>query len=350
MKNLILTGAALALALPSAFAQEKKADPIDKRLPKYEKVAGLELSGDLNAVGSDTMINLMTLMGEKFKTYYPGVRVQVEGKGSGTAPPALIEGTAQFGPMSRPMKKKELDSFVKEFNYEPVQMRACLDALAVFVHKDNPIAQTGLTLEQVDGIFSKTRKRGGTDITRWGDLGVKGAWANAPISVYGRNSASGTYGYFKSVALAKGDYKDTVKEQPGSASVVQSITADKYGIGYSGIGYRTSGVVPVPLSDGDEMFEASMENVVTGDYPLGRFLLVYINLKPNTEIDALRREFFRFMYSREGQEIIVKSGYLPITAEVAEADLKKIGVKFVPAPVEEDGVVGVVEATAGARQ
>ena len=347
MKNLLLTGAASLLAVAPALAQEDQDDPIDKRLPKYEKVEGLELSGDLNAVGSDTMINLMTLMGEKFKTHYPDVRIQVEGKGSGTAPPALIEGTAQFGPMSRPMKKKELDSFVKEFGYEPVAINACLDALAVFVHKDNPLAEKGMSMEQVDGVFSKTRKRGGTDVKRWGDLGLTDAWANAPISVYGRNSASGTYGFFKDVALAKGDYKDTVKEQPGSATVVQSITADKYGIGYSGIGYRTSSVLPVPLSDGDGMFEANLENVISGDYPLGRFLIVYINLAPNAEIDPVRREFFRFMFSRDGQEIILKSGYLPVPAEVAEAELAKIGVKFVPAKPDK---VGVVEASSKERQ
>jgi phosphate transport system substrate-binding protein len=331
--KILLSALALAAVATPLAAQEKatKPDNIDKRLPRYEKV-DLVLKGDLNAVGSDTMINLMTLWGEKFKAYYPGVRVQVEGKGSSTAPPALIQSTAQFGPMSRKMKDKEIDAFIEQFDYEPIPIQVCLDALALFVHKDNPVAETGLTMEQIDAIFSKTRKRGGLDIRRWGQLGLDGLWSQSPISLYGRNSASGTYGYFKKIALAKGDYKETVKEQTGSASVVQSITADKAGIGYSGIGYKTSGVVTVPLSeDGDEFFAANLENVVSGDYPLGRFLNIYINLAPNSEMDPVRREFFRFVFSREGQQVVEKAGYLPINADVAQRELAKIGVEFIEA-------------------
>ncbi|MBC8328532.1 MAG: phosphate ABC transporter substrate-binding protein [Planctomycetes bacterium] len=316
---------AATLAAPLASQQLQ----VDKKLPKYAET-GETLSGSLNAVGSDTMINLMTLWGEKFRTYHPGVKVQVEGKGSSTAPPALIEGTAQLGPMSRDMKDKEVDAFVKKYGYEPSRVRTCLDALAVFVHKDNPIE--GLTIAQVDALFGKSRKQGhDTDLTTWGQLGLTGKWNNAPVSLYGRNSASGTYGFFKEHALAKGDYKDTVKEQPGSASVVQSVTSDPFAIGYSGIGYRTSGVRAVPLSeDGDEFFEAKLENVVSGDYPLGRFLNLYINKAPNAELDPLRREFLRFLFSKEGQEIVIKAGYLPITAEVAAEELARFGVSVKP--------------------
>ncbi len=317
--------AALALAAPLSAQQLK----VDQKLPKYA-ANGASVSGSLNAVGSDTMINLLTLWGEKFATYHPGVKVQVEGKGSSTAPPALIEGTAQLGPMSRMMKDKELDAFIKKHGYEPTRIRTCLDALAVFVHKENPIQ--GLTIAQVDAMFGKSRKQGyQEDVAKWGQAGLTGKWANAPLSLYGRNSASGTYGFFKKNALGKGDFKDTVKEQPGSASVVQSITSDPFAIGYSGIGYLTSGVRPVPLSeDGDDYFEANLENVVTGDYPLGRFLNVYINRAPNAEVDPLRREFLRFVFSKEGQEIVVKAGYLPITAEVAAEELKALGIPFQP--------------------
>ena len=140
-----------------------------------------------------------------------------------------------------------MDAIEKKYGYPPTQIRAAIDILAVYVNKDNPIAS--LSLPEVDAIFSKTRKGGyPNDITTWGQLGLKGEWANKPISLYGRNSASGTYGFFKEHALFKGDYKDTVKEQPGSASVVQGVTEDLYGIGYSGIGYRTSGVRALPLA------------------------------------------------------------------------------------------------------
>ena len=296
---------------------------IDERIASYEKVRGL--SGNASSIGSDTMNNMMALWLEAFRKYYPNVKIQIEGKGSSTAPPALIEGTAQFGPMSRPMKSSEEDKFDRAFGYKPTPLRAALDALAVFVNKDNPIE--GLTLPQVDAIFSKIRRSEFPhDITLWGDLGLSGDWAKARISLYGRNSASGTYGFFKEQALFKGDYKDEVKEQPGSASVVQGITEDRFAIGYSGIGYRTSGVRVVPLAkaEGQEFRQGSMENVLNGSYPLGRFLYIYINKAPGQAMDPLVREFCTFIFSKEGQEIVVKDGYMPVPFEVAQAELAKL--------------------------
>src|SRR5262245_24410302 len=212
------------------------------------------VSGNVKSIGSDTMNNLMTLWAEDFRKQYPNVQVEIEGKGSSTAPPALIAGTATFGPMSREMKAQEIDEFEAKYGYKPTSLRTSIDMLAVYVNKDNPIES--LTLQQIDAIFSKTRKGGETaDITTWGQLGLTGEWANKPISLYGRNSASGTYGYFKEHALFKGDYKDSVKEQPGSSSVVQGVASDRYGIGYSGIGYKTADVKAVPLK-GDANQEA----------------------------------------------------------------------------------------------
>ena len=286
---------------------------VDENLKSYEKVSGV--SGNLNSIGSDTLNNLMTLWSEGFNRIYPNVKVQIEGKGSSTAPPALIEGTAQLGPMSRAMKSKEIDEFEKRFGYKPTPIKVAIDALAVFVHKDNPV--NGLYLSQVDGIFSNTFKQGGNDISTWGQLGLAGQWKNIPVTLYGRNSASGTYGYFKKVALAKGDYKSTVKEQPGSSSVVQGVATELGGIGYSGIGYKTSGVRTVPLAvQGTPFFEPTMENCLTGDYPLARFLYVYVNKKPNEPLDKLTQEFLKFVLSREGQGIVVKDGYYPLPASV----------------------------------
>lgn len=296
---------------------------VDKNIPHYEKVSGI--SGNLSSIGSDTMNNLLTLWLEGFKKYYPNVNIQVEGKGSSTAPPALISGTAQLGPMSRDMKQEEIDAFEKKFGYKPTELRVSIDALAVYVNKDNPIE--GLSLPQVDAIFSKTR-RGGyrTDITKWGDVNLSGDWNNRGISLYGRNSASGTYGYFKEFALFKGDFKDQVKEQPGSASVVQGVTEDRYGIGYSGIGYRTSGVLPLPLakSENDEFHEANYENCLNGKYPLSRFLNIYINKSPNNQLNSLLREFLKFVLSYEGQEVVVKDGYLPLTSELVKKELTRL--------------------------
>lgn len=319
-------GFALGTALLAALAAPAFADEaikVDPALQPYKKVSGV--SGTLNSIGSDTMNNLMTYWAEGFAKVYPNVKIQVEGKGSSTAPPALIARTAQLGPMSRPMKNTEIDAFEAAFGYKPTDLRTSLDSLAVYVNRDNPL--DALSLQQVDAIFSKTRKLGEKDdVTTWGQLGLKGDWASKPISLYGRNSASGTYGFFKEHALGNGDYKDQVKEQPGSASVVQGITEDKLGIGYSGIGYRTSGVKPLALSqkDGETPIAPTAANVYSGDYPLTRFLFLYINKDPNKPLDPLMLEFVKYVFSKEGQEVAVKDGYLPIPASVATEELKKV--------------------------
>ena len=318
IRKIINIAVMLAVFTTTAWAIE-----VDPSVPAYQKVSGI--SGSLSSVGSDTMNNLMTLWAEGFAKIYPNVKVQIEGKGSTTAPPALIEGTSQFGPMSRAMKNEEIDKFEKKYGYKPTPMRTSLDALAVYVNKDNPL--NGLSFTQVDGVFSKTRKGGVKEsVKTWGQLGLTGDWANRPISLYGRNSASGTYGYFKEHALFKGDYKDEVKEQPGSASVVQGVTEDRYGIGYSGIGYMTSGVHALPLSlkEGETFKEPTMDNVLNGSYPLARFLYLYINKAPNKPLDPLVREFCKYIFSKEGQEVVIKDGYMPIPAKVLKEELSKL--------------------------
>lgn len=320
MKNLVYTLVIAITFQTFVFGQSLQAD---KDLPKYKKVSGI--SGNLGSIGSDTMNNLLTLWLEAFKKYYPNVNIQIEGKGSSTAPPALISGTAQLGPMSRQMKSEEIDKFEEKFGYKPTEIRTSLDALAVYVNKDNPIK--GLALPQVDGIFSKTRRSGyKSDITTWGQLGLTGDWKNRTISLYGRNSASGTYGFFKEHALFKGDYKDNVKEQPGSASVVQGVTEDKYAIGYSGVGYKTSGVRIVPLAkdEGGKFYDGDYDNVLSGKYPLSRFLYIYVNKKPNNSLDPLLNEFLKFILSYEGQQIVIKDGYLPLPLKADMEELEKL--------------------------
>lgn len=323
VKKSIAALAAL-LVLPSAgFAASAK---VDEALKPYTPVQGV--SGNLKSVGSDSMNNMMTLWAEGFLKHYPNVAIEIEGKGSSTAPVALVSGTAHFGPMSREMKGKEIDDFEKRYGYKPTELSTSIDMLAVYVHKDNPIEC--LTLQQVDAIFSKTR-RGGlpNDIRTWGELGLTGEWANQPISLYGRNAASGTYGFFKEISLFGGDYKDSVKEQPGSSSVVQGVASDKYAIGYSGIGYRTADVRPVPLASGPnaQCVEAEAQNAYTGEYPLARFLYVYVNKKPGEALDPLRREFIRYIFSRDGQEDVVKDGYYPVPATVTAEQLKSVGIE-----------------------
>jgi phosphate transport system substrate-binding protein len=319
LRQALIAAALIGTAIPAA-AQVG----LDPALPAYAPVSGV--SGSLKSIGSDTLNNLMTLWAEGFNARYPAVKIEIEGKGSTTAPPALVAGTAHFGPMSRPMKAAEIDSFEKKFGYKPSAVRSAVDALAVFVHKDNPIKC--LSLQQVDAVFSKTRKGGlDKDIATWGQLGLTGEWADKPISLYGRNSASGTYGYFKEEALFNGDYKDSVKEQPGSSTVVQGVASDKFAIGYSGIGYKTADVLAVPLArkSGETCYEANADNAYAGDYPLARFLYIYVNVNPNQKLEPLRAEFIKFIYSKEGQQVVIKDGFFPITAAIREEDLKKKG-------------------------
>jgi phosphate transport system substrate-binding protein len=229
------------------------------------------------------------------------------------------------------MKDAEIANFKKKFGYEPTLLRTGIDSLAVFVHKDNPI--DSLTLPEVDAIFSQTRRLGHEPIETWGEAGVEGPLANQPISLYGRNAASGTYGFFKEKALGDGDFQGSVKEQPGSSAVVSGVAGDEAGIGYSGIGYKTSGVKAVPLAKdaNSEPVEPNAKNVYAQKYPLYRFLNVYVNVKPGARLDPLRREFIRYVFSKQGQEAVVKDGYFPIPAALAARELEKVGIKVEPA-------------------
>ena len=322
-RNHMAAPLALAILVAGSGVLLAQAIKVDAGIGSYQKTSGV--SGNLSSVGSDTLNNLMTLWAEGYKKEYPNIRIQVEGKGSSTAPPAMIQGTAQLGPMSRPMKAEEIDAFEKKYGYKPTAIRVAVDGLAVFVNKDNPIK--GLTMQQVDGIVSKGRACGGKSIANWGQAGLaEGAWGKQPLSLYGRNSASGTYGYFKEHALCKGDYKDTVKEQPGSASVVQGVTEDKFAIGYSGVGYKTSGVRAVPLAAkaGAPYVDDSPENILSGKYPLARFLYVYVNKAPNKPADPLVREFVKYVLSQQGQQVVVKDGFIPLPNKIVQEELAKL--------------------------
>lgn len=323
IKSLIATLGLISLTwLPGS---SMAADQLDPQLKDYARVSGI--AGNLSSVGSDTLANLMTLWAEEFKKLYPSVNIQIQAAGSSTAPPALIESTASLGPMSRKMKNEELEAFEKQYGYKPTPIRVAIDALALYVNKDNPIA--GITLPQVDAVFSATRKCDyPKDISTWGELDLSGEWENRSIQLFGRNSVAGTYGYFKEEALCGGDFKNTVNEQPGSASVVQGVTKSLNSIGYSGIGYRTSGVRTVPLAakEGAAYVEATSENVLNGQYPLARFLYIYVNKQPNKPLPPLEQEFIKMVLSKMGQAVVIKDGYIPLPARIAARDLSKIGV------------------------
>ncbi len=314
---------AMGLATAMISTQVFSAAKVDSAIPTYHKVSGV--SGNISSVGSDTLANLMTLWAEDFKRTYPNVNIQIQAAGSSTAPPALTEGTSNIGPMSRKMKPKEVAMFEKKYGYKPTRVGVAIDALAVYVNKNNPIE--ALTIPQVDAIFSENRKCGEAhQIKTWGEAGVKGALANKSIQLYGRNSVSGTYGYFKKKALCKGDYSASVNEQPGSASVVQSVTASLNGIGYSGIGYKTAGVKAIKLAKkpGKPFIAATPENALNGSYPLARVLYVYVNKAPNKELDPVTKEFLKLILSKQGQSSVIKDGYIPLPAKMVKASLATI--------------------------
>ena len=318
--------AASLVATPVWAEDEEAASAVDPDLPTYEQVAGI--SGNLSSIGSDTLNNLMTLWAEGFQGFYPNVNIQIQGAGTGTAPPAITEGTANFGPMSRGMREGEVQAFEERHGYPPTLVPVAIDLLAVYVHRDNPIE--GLSLPQVDAIFSATRRLGApADITTWGQVGLEGAWAARDITLYSRNAVSGTYGFFRQNALGDGDFKATINEQPGSASVVQGVSETIGGIGYSGIGYRTAGVRAIPLAteDGGDFMEPSGENATDGSYPLARFLYLAVNKNPNEPLAPLEREFLKMVLAKQGQEVVVRDGFVPLPAAVAAQQLEALGIE-----------------------
>ena len=322
IKNLIqLSVFSVFLASLTPLAAQ---DEVDPALPDYEPVSGI--SGNLSSIGSDTLNNLMTLWAEEFQNFYPNVNIQIQGAGSSTAPPAITEGTANFGPMSRMMRSSEVQAFEERHGYPPTAVGTSIDLLAVFVNKDNPIEC--MAIEEVDAAFSVGRRCGAaTDITRWGQLGLEGAWANRDFSLYSRNAVSGTYGFFKENALCGGDFKPSINEQPGSASVVQGVNESLNGIGYSGIAYMTSGVKTLSLRPvgGGECVAPEKDNAVSGDYPLARLLYVYVNKHPNRDLPPLEREFFRMVLSRQGQQVVMRDGYVPLPEAAASRIRAQLG-------------------------
>ncbi len=311
--------------LTSIFIMFSSFAAASDELKPYQKVPGI--TGSISTVGSDTLAGMTTLWIEQFQQIYPSINGQVQASGSSTAPPALTEGTAQFGPMSRPMRNREIEAFEREHGYKPTALRIAIDAIGIFVHRDNPVQ--GLNFSQLDSIFSSTLRCGATQpMTTWSQLGLDYQWAKRSMQLFGRNSVSGTYGYFKSNALCGGDFKNSVNEQPGSASVVQSVASAINTIGYSGVGYQVTGVKLLPIArEGTQYVEATRENILSGEYPLSRYLYVYVNKHPFKPLSPIKREFIRFIYSRQGQELVSKDGYVPISAQFAKQELKKVGIE-----------------------
>lgn len=278
------------------------------------------LSGNLSSAGSDTMVNLMALWASNFSQSNPNVNVQLQAAGSSSAPTALAAGAAQLGPMSRPMKAAEIAAFEQHYGYPPLAVPVALDALVVLVHQDNPLRE--ISFNQLDSIYSSTLRCGdSTPITQWKALGLGGEWKSRAISLYGRNSASGTYGYFKQQVLCNGDFSPRVNELPGSASVVQAVAGSLNSIGYASIGFRASGVHMLAVRQfGGPAIEPTAENIVQGRYPLVRHLYIYVNKAPGKPLSPLTAAFMDSVLSAQGQKLVSQDGYMPLSAaDIAQA-------------------------------
>ncbi|CNH14018.1 PstS family phosphate ABC transporter substrate-binding protein [Yersinia pekkanenii] len=316
-----MPGLSLAVLVPPVVA----VSPAAAVQPSTSDPAANILSGNLSSVGSDTLANLMSLWADDFNHHYPGVNLQIQAAGSSTAPAALAAGSAQLGPMSRPMKAGEITAFIQRYGYPPLAIPVAVDALVVFVNQDNPLNK--LTLLQLDAIFSQNRRCGEPHpIQRFGELGLGGDWAARSLQRYSRNSASGTYGYFKHRVLCDGDFISNVNELPGSASVAQAVAGSLNGIGYASIGFRNSGVKPLSLAaPGQDFVMPTAENVKDGRYPLSRYLYIYINKAPGQPLEPLTAAFLERILSPEGQQQVTHDGYLPLPPEMLIHTRKTLG-------------------------
>ncbi|MBM3563931.1 MAG: phosphate ABC transporter substrate-binding protein [Alphaproteobacteria bacterium] len=314
---------AISAAVAAIVALTVSAAALDMELSPYKAVSGL--SGKLKSVGSDTMLHEMELWAEGFQSIYPNAKIDIEGKGSSTAPPALLSGNAQLGPMSRQMTPDEIGAFEAKLGYKPTGVLVAIDALAIYVHKDNPLQC--ISMEQLERVFAADPKSGaGKSIRVWGELGLTGEWASKPIAMYSRNTLSGTYKFFKQNVLSGGAFKDDIQMQVGSEAVVSAVGGDKFAMGYSGIGYKTSGVRAVPVGAvGKGCYEASFDNTYSRKYPLARGLYIYLLKDPKKPIDTLSGEFVKYVLSRDGQMQAKKGGYYPITRNIREHELTRLG-------------------------
>lgn len=298
---------------------------VDTDLPRYAPQS--HVSGGMKVRGSDTMHPLMTRLAAEFQRQQPKVSIEVRTGGSAKAisefldvPPvgqiALKEERSNqvvLVATSRRLLDTEVKRFSSQRGYEPTAIPVAVDAVALYVHKENPLR--GLTLEQVDAIFSTTRLRGAaTSLTEWGQLGLTNGWENAPIRLYGRDKKSGTRGFFQEHVLGGGEFSTLLREQPGAASVILALSRDQMGIGYSGLGLHASNVRAVPLAEteGLPFIAPTSDTVASQTYPLRRVLYLYIDQPPGAPLSPAAQEFLTFIQSREGQETVIRAGFYPL--------------------------------------
>lgn len=311
-------GTAKGAAMPTADPARPVVDP---KIGDY--VHAGDVSGSVRAVGSSTLSNLLNRWVQDFRLLYPQVQVEVVGGGSGIAMPALLEGKSDLAPMSRPMNRDEIAVFEKKFGYPPTRVTVALDAIAVYVHKDNPIER--ITLAQLDGIFSISRRRGGPEVRRWGQLGAAGEWQDLPITIKSPASTHGMHGLFRELVLNGGGYRLDLRAEPVSTSIVQGVGAERGAIGFASYFYATrrTKILPVAANEGGPFIAPTQADAASGRYPLTRFLAIYVNKKPGEPVAGASRALLAFICSRQGQEVVARDGNYPLSAEAAARECSK---------------------------
>jgi len=340
IKPLVFLLAAFAVASPLTAERPPHARPkpetfhasVDPKLPAYKPVA--KLSGSLNGVQSDTTPWLVTLWIAGFKKYYPNVDIKLPIEGSGAAGPVLTDGSTDFGLIAREMMTKEETPFDQKFGYKPFEIAiaggsyrtvAFTDALTFFVNKSNPIEK--LSFDQIDAIFSKTRNRGGKEITSWGQLGLIGDWADKPIHLIGVKEENGFEHFLRIRILGNGEWKDGIETRDTVFPLAGLVAADPYAIGYAGFGYLSDGVKTVALADKSSgpYYKGTFEEVESQKYPLSRVIYIYANRPPGKPLNPVLKEFIRYILSGEGQQAVVEDGiFLPLPHDYAARELKKL--------------------------
>jgi phosphate transport system substrate-binding protein len=297
---------------PRATEEAEQHIVVDPAIADYKRLP--DLAGKVRSVGSSTLSNILNRWADEFKLIYPNIAFDVQGGGSGIAPPALLEGRADLAPMSRPMTDKELGDFQKKFGHAPTRLTVALDAIAIYVNKHNPLKQ--ITLKQLDGVFSISHKRGGEPIKVWGQLGLTDLWSDRAITIKAPARTHGMYTVFKEMVLEGGDYRLDLRAEPVSTSIVQGVGADTTAIGFASYFFSTrrTRALAVAANEGGPFFAPTQQNCLEGKYPLSRLLYVYVNKTSKAPISPAADQFLRFICSKQGQEAAANEGNFPLSA------------------------------------
>ena len=330
MQNTLRFFLLMALAVTAstaAFAEsalQQAPGALDPNLPYYRPVE--KLSGELKLGGSNTLSHIATVWIDSFTQFYPDVKITIDVNGSRQAVKDVKAGKTQIGLLSRTVHREEVEDFSKAFGYGPTVLTPCMERTGIFVHKDNPIKS--LTLAQLDAIYSDDCRRGAEKPCRtWGQLGLTGAWASKPIVAHGRTKDTGSQVFIQQSVMLGAKMRSDLKAHKGNVEMLQAVTQDPNSVGFSGLSYATSDVKAVPLgfSEQEGFVAIDSPEADRGRYPLVRRLQLVVNHNPEKELPALQQEFIKYVFSRLGQEDVVKAGFQAIPARPAHVALDAVG-------------------------